>query len=410
MRTQRTITSLPLILCLNLLIACRPSPLPNDKTPALTDRQRDGLSGAVKAVLTDDVVFVEKNGLWTEGQQASAVWSYDEAGKRILQTPFRINLPNGFAITQHESFFDPQIRSREKEEPLANNGGKWIKVYDDRGYVISRSRYGPDGKLMGKEAISYEFDDRGNWIKRTNSRLIDDKGAPQPVEASYRHFVYFSSSPAKMGEKQREVGAKQIKSPIAPTDANLASGRSYFNQKCAPCHGENGKAQTEFALAMEPVKPAVLASPEIGSLADGEIYSVISNGIKTTGMPAFKGRMSDQDLWQIVLYVKRLAGSQSLEGQNAIAAAPSPTRQAAESAPVVTERRYPFKGKIVSIQREQQEVTVEHEDIPGYMGAMTMPFPLKDEQVLNRLRKDDYIQATLVVDRNGWRLINVMIR
>lgn len=57
-----------------------------------------------------------------------------------------------------------------------------------------------------------------------------------------------------------------------------------------------------------------------------------------------------------------------------------------------------------------QQVTIEHEEIQGYMEAMTMPFPLKDTKVLDKLKKDDRIQATLVVDRNGWWLEKVIIK
>ena len=57
----------------------------------LTDRDRDGLVGNVKAVLTEDVVLSEQNGLWGESQQASSSAIYDATGKRTLQTPFRVS-------------------------------------------------------------------------------------------------------------------------------------------------------------------------------------------------------------------------------------------------------------------------------------------------------------------------------
>ncbi|HJZ68935.1 MAG TPA: copper-binding protein [Blastocatellia bacterium] len=56
-----------------------------------------------------------------------------------------------------------------------------------------------------------------------------------------------------------------------------------------------------------------------------------------------------------------------------------------------------MKGKVVSVDKRGQTVTVAHEAIPGYMEAMTMPFKLKDERLLGELAEGDNVQATLVV-------------
>lgn len=55
-------------------------------------------------------------------------------------------------------------------------------------------------------------------------------------------------------------------------------------------------------------------------------------------------------------------------------------------------------------------MVIEHEEIKGYMEAMAMPFPLLDEKMLGKLKKDDRIQATLVVGVGYWRLENVVIK
>ena len=63
----------------------------------------------------------------------------------------------------------------------------------------------------------------------------------------------------------------------------------------------------------------------------------------------------------------------------------------------VAEQRYDLKGKVFSIDKEVGTVTVSHEDIPGYMIGMTMPFKLKDPRLLGELAEGDRLQATLVV-------------
>ena len=73
------------------------------------------------------------------------------------------------------------------------------------------------------------------------------------------------------------------------------------------------------------------------------------------------------------------------------------------------EQRYKLKGKVVSIDKEQRQVTVDHEAIEGYMGAMMMPFPLKDERARETLTAGDQVQATLVVKGDQWWLEEVVV-
>ena len=62
------------------------------------------------------------------------------------------------------------------------------------------------------------------------------------------------------------------------------------------------------------------------------------------------------------------------------------------------ERRFELKGKVVSVEREKSQVTISHEDIKGYMPAMTMPFKVPSATDLQILAPDDQVTATLVVD------------
>jgi protein SCO1 len=63
-----------------------------------------------------------------------------------------------------------------------------------------------------------------------------------------------------------------------------------------------------------------------------------------------------------------------------------------------SEKRFDFKGKVVAVEKEKHSVTVSHEDVKGYMPAMTMPFMVRNESDLQILAPDDEITATLVVD------------
>ncbi len=61
------------------------------------------------------------------------------------------------------------------------------------------------------------------------------------------------------------------------------------------------------------------------------------------------------------------------------------------------EQRYDLRGKVVSADRDAGTVTVAHDAIPGFMPAMTMPYPLKDQWAFNVLKPGQNISATLVV-------------
>ena len=60
-----------------------------------------------------------------------------------------------------------------------------------------------------------------------------------------------------------------------------------------------------------------------------------------------------------------------------------------------------MKGKVLAVDRSKGEVAVEHEEVKGYMAAMTMDFPLRDADALNTVAPGDGIQATLVVADDG---------
>ena len=62
------------------------------------------------------------------------------------------------------------------------------------------------------------------------------------------------------------------------------------------------------------------------------------------------------------------------------------------------EKRYELKGKVVSVEKEKSLVTISHEDVQGFMPAMTMPFTVPSESDLQILAPDDHVTATLVVD------------
>lgn len=61
-------------------------------------------------------------------------------------------------------------------------------------------------------------------------------------------------------------------------------------------------------------------------------------------------------------------------------------------------RQYELRGQILAVDRERQEITIKHDDIPGFMPGMTMPFKVKDPRLLEGRQAGDLVTAILVVE------------
>lgn len=93
------------------------------------------------------------------------------------------------------------------------------------------------------------------------------------------------------------------KNPIEATEQNLALGLDHFDGHCAKCHGRMGKADTEVGKSL---KAADLTSKDVQSRSDKELFTIISNGVNGTGMPAFGKTHSPDEIWHMVLFVRKL--------------------------------------------------------------------------------------------------------
>jgi len=71
--------------------------------------------------------------------------------------------------------------------------------------------------------------------------------------------------------------------------------------------------------------------------------------------------------------------------------------------------RHDVKGIVVSVDNADGSVTLDHEAIPGYMPAMRMPFPVRDQEVLKEFEPGDSVRATLVVGDRGYWLENFSV-
>lgn len=120
------------------------------------------------------------------------------------------------------------------------------------------------------------------------------------------------SQMAKEVKHRITVGGKDDRNPIPATEENVADGRDHFGHHCGICHGLDGEATgVPFADKMSPPVPS-LSSKDVQDYADGQLKWIIENGINPSGMPAWKGILSDDEMWKIVGFLRHLPPKGSL--------------------------------------------------------------------------------------------------
>jgi mono/diheme cytochrome c family protein len=100
-------------------------------------------------------------------------------------------------------------------------------------------------------------------------------------------------------------GARKAANPVPPSAENLTQGREHFADHCASCHANSGSGQTEIGQNFYPKVPD-MRLPQTQDLTDGEIFYIIQNGVRLTGMPAWGGSHRSDDTWRLVLFIRHL--------------------------------------------------------------------------------------------------------
>lgn len=99
---------------------------------------------------------------------------------------------------------------------------------------------------------------------------------------------------------------RDMKNPVPLTAQVLADGRAHFADHCAGCHGNDGKGGG-MGKQMYPKAPD-MTLPATQSLSDGELFSIIENGVRLTGMPGFGNGTAESAYgsWALVHFIRHL--------------------------------------------------------------------------------------------------------
>jgi cytochrome c len=141
------------------------------------------------------------------------------------------------------------------------------------------------------------------------SHGFDSRAEPSELEASVAMKAHDSSIPHRY---------ENMKNPLANGGVNIIEAGGHYEEHCAACHGDNGNGEPKFHGLMYP-RPTNLLSDDTKEMSDGELYFVIKEGIRYSGMPAFgKAGDDDQHAWKIVSYVRHLSQLTPAEEQQVL--------------------------------------------------------------------------------------------
>ena len=133
------------------------------------------------------------------------------------------------------------------------------------------------------------------WI---GSRGVSAKAEPGRMETTLARTMRELAIPKE---------AREAANPVSTSPDVIAEGLAHFADHCAACHANEGSGETELGRRLYP-RPPDLRLPATQSLTDGELFYVIENGVRLTGMPAWstgteEGRASS---WRLVHFIREL--------------------------------------------------------------------------------------------------------
>src|SRR5262245_42404558 len=98
---------------------------------------------------------------------------------------------------------------------------------------------------------------------------------------------------------------KQQNNPFGTDETIWRTAADDYGDHCAACHGRDGRGETVLGRNMYPKSPN-LADPVVQRLSDGELFYIIQNGVRWTGMPAWKHDHSAEETWRLVSFIRAI--------------------------------------------------------------------------------------------------------
>ena len=133
-------------------------------------------------------------------------------------------------------------------------------------------------------------------VVRTNG--YSTRTPPRAIERIVTQAIHRWSIPAT---------ARAAANPVPFSSAAWTEAQAHFADHCASCHANDGSGDTAIGRNLYPRAPDMRLA-DTQRLTDGELYWIIENGVRLTGMPAWgAGGPDDTDTWKLVHFIRHLA-------------------------------------------------------------------------------------------------------
>jgi mono/diheme cytochrome c family protein len=98
--------------------------------------------------------------------------------------------------------------------------------------------------------------------------------------------------------------AKNLKSPLPASEDTLRAGMKIYRTNCAGCHGDFNQPSAWGANGFYPRVPQFANAPS--TLRSEEMFLVVRNGVRYSGMGAWKDLMSEAETWKVVMFLSNI--------------------------------------------------------------------------------------------------------
>ncbi len=98
--------------------------------------------------------------------------------------------------------------------------------------------------------------------------------------------------------------APDTKNPLGATDDNLATGMKLYQSNCAGCHGDISHPESSMANSLFPRAPQFVH--EEPDMPENQNFYLVKHGIRYSGMPAWEHSMTDQQTWQVIMFLSHI--------------------------------------------------------------------------------------------------------
>jgi thiosulfate dehydrogenase len=98
--------------------------------------------------------------------------------------------------------------------------------------------------------------------------------------------------------------AQKQSNPPPATEENLITGAEIYMQMCAKCHSQPNAGPSIYGASFYPPAPQLAGHPP--QYTEAELFWIVKHGIRNTAMPAWGKQLSDEDIWRVAAFLKRV--------------------------------------------------------------------------------------------------------